>query len=80
MLTFVLIEWREVRAVGDKVFKKPALSIVVLAAMHYSTEMAAEIAQFEARISQKLKQPRVYDLRRPRNQTQRPPDHNPSPD
>ncbi len=62
MLTFVVIEWREVRAVGDKVFKKPALSIVKLAAMHYSTEMAAEIAQFEARISQKPKQPRAFDL------------------
>jgi hypothetical protein len=62
MLTFVLIEWREVRAVGDKIFEKPTLAIVKLAAMHYSTEMAAEIAQFEASVNKKRKQPRAYDL------------------
>lgn len=62
MLSFVVIEWREVRAVGDKVIPKPGQAIVRLAAMQYSPEMALEIARHQANIPKKPIQPSAHDL------------------
>jgi hypothetical protein len=46
-LIFVLVEWREVREVDDEIKPMPEKTIARLAAMQYSAELAAEMAQDE---------------------------------
>lgn len=48
LLVFLMIEWREVRAVGNRPIRCPQLTVARLGAMLYTQAMATEIADFEA--------------------------------